>query len=155
MENNENTIDVLNDLVKINNDRITGYEKAIEDSKSDTHDYHSLFNEMIQQSKRYKDQLINEITALGGKADYDSTTNSGKIYRGWMDVKSTFQGNTDKSALELSEFGEDAAQKAYKEALSEDDLPQSVRQMLENQKMQLKQSHDTIKMERDKQKAES
>lgn len=155
MENKEKTIDVLNDLVKINNDRIAGYEKAIEDSKSDTHNYHSLFNQMIQESQRYKQQLINEINVLGGDADSGSTTNSGKIYRGWMDIKSTFQGKTDKSALELSEFGEDAAQKAYKEALSEDDLPSSVRQLLESQKMQLKQSHDKIKMERDKQKAHS
>ncbi len=35
MENNEKIIDVLNDLVRINNDRIKGYEKAIEDSKND------------------------------------------------------------------------------------------------------------------------
>ena len=108
---------------------------------------------MIQESQRYKGQLINEINILGGDADNNSTTNSGKIYRAWMDVKSTFQGKTGKSALELSEFGEDAAQKAYKDALSEEDLPSSVRRLLESQKMQLKQSHDKIKMERDKQKA--
>lgn len=155
MENKENTIDVLNDLVQINNDRIEGYEKAIEDSKSGTDNYDSLFNQMIQQSRNYKAELVNQINILGGDADINSTTNSGKIYRGWMDLKSTFQGKTNKSALELSEFGEDAAQKAYKEALDEDDLSPAVRQLLENQKMNLKQSHDKIKMERDKQKAQS
>lgn len=153
MENNEKTIDVLNDLVRINNDRIKGYQKAIEDSKGGDHDYDGLFRQMINQSENYKTQLINEIKSLSGKADYESNTTSGKIYHAWMDVKSAFQGKTDKSALELSEYGEDAAQKAYKDALETDGLPSSVRQLIQNQKMKLKESHDTIKMERDKEKA--
>lgn len=155
METVEKTINVLNDLVQINNDRIVGYEKAIEDSKNDGSSYDSLFNHMIEQSKEYKQQLAKEINTIGGDADYESTTTSGKIYHVWMDIKSTFQGKTDKSALELSEFGEDAAQKAYKEALAEEDLSPSTRQMIENQKMNLKASHDKIKMERDAQKAQS
>ena len=34
MEKNRETIEVLNDLIQINNDRIVGYEKAIRDRKS-------------------------------------------------------------------------------------------------------------------------
>ncbi len=51
MENQEKVIDALNDLVKINNDRIEGYEKAIEDSKSDG-EYNSLFREMIESKQK-------------------------------------------------------------------------------------------------------
>ena len=149
MENNEKVIDVLNDLVQINNDRIRGYEKAIEDSKNEDMDLESLFNQMISQSAQNKRQLINEINSLGGNADKGSTTNSGKIYRAWMDVKSAFQGHSQKSALELCEFGEDAAQKAYKDALSTDNLPPSTRQLLLTQKGQLNESHDIIKRKRD------
>lgn len=152
METLEKTADVLNDLVQINNDRIIGYEKAIEDSKNGGSSYAPLFNQMIQQSKDYKQQLINEIQTVGGDADSKSTTTSGKIYHMWMDIKSTFQGKSDKSALELSEFGEDAAQKAYKEALEEDYLPATTRHLIVAQKMALKVSHDKIKMERDAQK---
>jgi len=155
METLEKTVDVLNDLVQINNDRIIGYEKAIEDSKNDGSSYAALFNQMIQQSKDYKRQLINEIKTVGGDADYESTTTSGKIYHMWMDIKSTFQGKSDKSALELSEYGEDAAQKAYKEALNEEDLPASARELIETQKMNLRVSHDKIKRERDAQKVQS
>ena len=149
MANKEKVIEVLNDLVQINNDRIKGYEKAIEDTKNDEVGYGSLFDEMIHQSVQYKQQLIDEINSLGGEADRSSTTNSGKIYRAWMDVKSAFQGHSDKSALELCEFGEDAAQKAYKEALSTDDLNASTRQLLLTQKAKLKESHDVIKRNRD------
>lgn len=152
---NEEFIDVLNDLVQINNDRIKGYEKAIEDTKSADSDYQSVFNKMIQQSTQYKQELLNAINSNGGDADTDSTTTSGKIYRAWMDVKSAFAGKSDKSALELCEFGEDAAQKAYTEALNSDNLPQSVIQLLISQQSQLKQSHDLIKAERDMEKAKS
>ncbi len=154
MENHEKVIDALNDLVKINNDRIEGYEKAIEDSKSDG-EYNSLFREMIDQSRKYKEQLINEINTLGGKADRNSNTSSGKVYHVWMDVKSSVQGKTDKSALQLSEYGEDAAQKAYTEALQTDNLQASTRDLIQNQKEHLKNSHDTIKRKRDMQEAHS
>lgn len=153
---NDEITDVLNDLIQINNDRIEGYEKAIEDTKSLGSDYQSLFRQMIQQSSKYKQELIAEVRRIGGDPEWDSTTNSGKIYRAWMDVKSTFTGKSDKSALELCEAGEDAAQKAYKEALdSSDTLPVDTLQLLRTQKTGLKASHDLIKTHRDLEKARS
>jgi uncharacterized protein (TIGR02284 family) len=86
---------------------------------------------------------------MGGESETDSTTNSGKIYRTWMDVKSAFTGKSEKSALELCEFGEDAAQKAYEEALSSEDISNETRELLSRQKNELKESHDIIKAERD------
>ena len=152
----EKLIEVLNDLVQINNDRMEGYRKAIEDTKSSGFDYNNLFNQMIGQSSKYKQELINEINSKGGDAERESTTNSGKIYRMWMDVKSAFAGKNDKSALELCEFGEDAAQKAYDEALkSSVEIPASTRGLLVTQKDELKKSHDLIKAHRDMEKAKA
>ena len=111
MERNDALTDLLNDLVQINNDRITGYEKAIRDTKPGDIDLQSMFKRMMEESYRYKQELINEINKYGGNADIESTTGSGKIYRFWMDIKSAFTGKTDTSVLELCEFGEDAAQK--------------------------------------------
>ena len=148
MAYNSETTDVLNDLIKINNDRIEGYEKAIKDSQTDTV-YDELFNRMIQQSSIIRQELSNEIRRMGGESETDGTTNSGKIYRAWMDVKSAFTGKSEKSALELCEFGEDATQKAYEEALSSEDIPIETRELLLRQKNELKESHDIIKAERD------
>ena len=148
MAYNSETTDILNDLIKINNDRIEGYEKAIKDSQTDTV-YDELFNRMIQQSSIIRQELSNEIRRMGGESETDGTTNSGKIYRAWMDVKSAFMGKSEKSALELCEFGEDAAQKAYEEALSSEDIPIETRELLLRQKNELKESHDIIKAERD------
>jgi uncharacterized protein (TIGR02284 family) len=148
MAYNSETTDVLNDLIKINNDRIEGYEKAIKDSQPDTN-YDELFNRMIQQSRIIRQELSNEIRRMDGESETDGTTNSGKIYRTWMDVKSAFTGKSEKSALELCEFGEDAAQKAYEEALSSEDISNETRELLSRQKNELKESHDIIKAERD------
>src|ERR1041385_6573479 len=111
MESNNGLIDVLNDLVQINNDRIAGYEKAIKDSKPEDVGFHSMFRRMIDESSQYKSELISAINRLGGEATIRSTTNSGKVYRVWMDIKSTFTGKSELSVLELCEYGEDAAQK--------------------------------------------
>ena len=150
MVRNDALIDVLNDLVQINNDRIAGYEKAIKDSKGENGSYHSMFRRMIDESSQYKRELIGAINTLGGEADIRSTTASGKVYRVWMDVKSTFAGRSDLSVLELCEFGEDAAQKAYDEALKSDvEMPAKIREIIVNQKGQLRNAHDTIKSQRD------
>ena len=154
--NNEEVIDVLNDLIQINNDRIEGYEKAIEDTRSRSVDYLPLFNQMIQQSGKYKLELIDEVRSIGGDPEWNSTTNSGKIYRAWMDIKSAITGKTEQSALELCELGEDAAQKAYNDALdTSNDLPLATRQLISRQKSELKESHDLIKRNRDMEKARS
>jgi len=150
MVRNNALIDVLNDLVQINNDRIAGYEKAIKDSKGENGSYNSMFRRMIDESSQYKRELIDAINTLGGEADIKTTTNSGKVYRVWMDVKSAIAGKTDLSVLELCEFGEDAAQKAYEEVLKSDvEMPSKIRELIVNQKTQLRNAHDTIKRQRD------
>jgi uncharacterized protein (TIGR02284 family) len=51
--------------------------------------------------------------------------------------------------LASCEFGEDAAQKAYKTALEDEDLPADLRSLVTEQKTALKTSHDLIKQYRD------
>jgi uncharacterized protein (TIGR02284 family) len=148
MENNVAKIsEVLNDLLRINNDRIEGYEKA--SKETDDVDLKALFTSMAAESRIIATELTREIRNYGGDPDYKDTTSSGKIYRVWMDVKATFAGNDRKSVLNACEFGEDAAQKAYKDALESDDLNASVRSLIQNQKNTLRKSHDLIKKERD------
>lgn len=154
MAQNEKLVTVLNGLIEINNDRIVGYEKAIEETKDGQVDLVAIFNKYIDDSRGYASELKQEVLDLGGEAETDGTTNSGKIYRVWMDVKAAFSGHTRKSILENCEFGEDAAQKAYKEALESDaEISADVRQLIAEQKAELKEAHDTIKKYRDAQAA--
>lgn len=151
MERNDHLNEVLNDLVRINNDRIEGYERAINETKDRDTDLQAVFHRMADESRQYASELKNEIRRNGGSGDVaEGTTVSGKIYRAWMDIKSAFTGKGRKTVLENCEFGEDAAQKAYDEALKTDaPLPTEVRQLIVNQKTSLKASHDTIKQYRD------
>ncbi len=153
MSNNENVIEVLNDLVQINNDRIKGYEKAVDEVEDIDVDLKSIFSKMADQSRKIKADLANHVSALGGEIA-EGTTGSGKIYRTWMDIKATFSGNDRQTALNNCEFGEDAAQKAYKEALESDaDMNTDIRQLIAHQKDELKTAHDAIKSMRDANKA--
>lgn len=142
------TIETLNDLIQINNDRIEGYEKALEELKTEDSDLKALFSSMISESHEIRLALGTEVNVLGGDMDR-STTTAGKIYRAWMDVKAVFTGHTRESILANCEAGEDAAQRAYRTALDEEELPAYLREMISEQQLTLKASHDQIKALRD------
>jgi uncharacterized protein (TIGR02284 family) len=148
MGNNTVDTETLNDLLQINNDRIVGYEKAIEELEPKDSDLKALFVRMIGESHKLKLALATEVQALGKDAE-TGTTNSGKLYRAWMDVKAVFTGHDRKTILDNCENGEDAAQRAYKEALAEENLSAHLRTLLTEQKAQLRLSHDEIKALRD------
>jgi|SRR5688572_12245571 len=138
--------ETLRDLIRINNDRVTGYSKAATQAKDD--DLQSLFSQLAQQSRQFANELRGCLTD-NEKEVTDETTTAGKIYRTWMDVKATFGGDNRKAILASCEFGEDAAQKAYKEALEEGDLTPDVRAIIQQQKSILREAHDQVKMMRD------
>ena len=150
MKTTDKAAEILNDLVQINNDRIEGYEKAIENLKAEDQDLKKVFVSMIDESRKCKMALSNELNVFRKDTEEGSTT-SGKLYRAWMDVKAVFTGHNRKSVLENCEFGEDAAQKAYKDASNEEDLPANLKSMILEQKAILRQSHDKIKLLRDQQ----
>lgn len=149
----EKTVNVLNDLIKINHDRVVGYEKAIEELKDGDGDLKTLFQRYVTESRQYAQELTQEVTRQGGEPA-EGTTNTGKIYRVWMDLKTAITGKDRKTILENCEFGEDAAQKAYDLALNADaDLEPSLRDLLVRQKATLRTGHDEVKRLRDLQAA--
>lgn len=153
MNDNKKIISVLNDLIKINIDRITGYEKAINDLNSSEVMLKTLFSQVAEDSHDIKSQLTDKVLSLGGEPASDRTV-PGTIYQAWMDVKATFSGHDTGSTLEACEFGEDAAQRAYEAAqkAAEEDFPADIKHMITSQKNLLKMSHDQIKAQRDQHK---
>ena len=146
---NDKLVEVLNDLIEINNDRVNGYEKAAEETKDRDVDLQAIFNKMADDSRKYAAELTREVSRLGGTPE-TGTTNSGKLYRVWMDVKAIFTGKDRQAILENCEFGEDAAQKAYKAALASDaEMSAETRQLITDQQASLKTAHDLIKKYRD------
>lgn len=144
MEKSREVTEVLNDLVMINNDRIAGYNRAIRELKPGDGDLKLLFDRMIIESQQIKSDLANEIQVLHGDVEKGSSE-MGKIYRAWMDVKAVFTGENRHTILSNCEEGEDAVQKAYKKALETDRLPSFLRDLLNSQQNMLKYSHDEIR----------
>ncbi len=149
MEAIESTTEVLNDLLKINNDRIEGYEKA--SNETEDLDLKTVFRTMADESRVYANRLSQLISEHGGEPEVGSTTTSGKLYRVWMDVKATFTGKDRKAILNACEFGEDAAQAAYKNAIANYELSGVAREIITEQQSALRESHDMIKKYRDMQ----
>lgn len=149
MTQNEQTAEILNDLIKINNDRVEGYTKAIEETKAEDADLKAIFESMKAESMEYRGQLTSLVSKLG-EEKAEGTRMDGKIYRAWMDVKAAFTGSDRKTILNSCEFGEDAAQKAYRSALdSNGELTSEARQLVSTQQASLKAAHDKIKALRD------
>ena len=113
MENKE-TIEVLNTLVEINNDRIEGYKTA--GNETEQADLGMLFAEFENISRKCIAELANEIIKLNGEVT-EGTTTQGKFFRVWMALKAAATGNDRKAILDSCEYGENAAQETYTEVL--------------------------------------
>jgi uncharacterized protein (TIGR02284 family) len=150
MAENSDIIEVLNDLVLINNDRVAGYEKAHNETNEIENDLRSMFSNLAEQSRGFAADLKNEVVKLGGEPATGTLT-SGKLYRAWMDIRSVFTSDNRRAVLENAETGEDAAKKAYEEAVKAD-LPHDIMQMLIKQQTSILTAHDTIKRDRDRQR---
>jgi uncharacterized protein (TIGR02284 family) len=142
------TASVLEDLIKINNDRIEGYEKALKDLKPADTDLRMIFLNSIDQSRSIRMILGNELQTLKENIPL-GTSGSGTIHRAWLDLKATFTGHTRHAILASCEFGEDAIQKAYESALSSEHLPEYLSSIVLEEKKELKAVHDQIRKLRD------
>lgn len=148
VDQNKEVVSTLNDLVKINNDRIEGYKKAAEEAKENP-TLRVMFNEKVADSQKFVSELNQHIARIGGEHT-NKTTVAGKVFRGWMDIKDTFKPSDKTTILDSCEFGEDAALRAYDMALKSDaELDAEVRNKIIEQKESIKTSHDRIKLQRD------
>jgi uncharacterized protein (TIGR02284 family) len=145
---NRELIETLNDLVKINHDRIEGYEKA-SNQATDNPIFRKLFEKNASDSRKFAVDLQQHVAKLGGE-QATGTTVSGKIFRGWMDIKNTFKPSDQTTILDSCEFGEDAALRAYDMALKSDaELEAELRKKIIEQKESIESSHNQIKQQRD------
>lgn len=140
---NDKTLEVLNNLLEINNDRLEGYDTA--SKETDETDLKGLFRTLAKTSLRCRQELVDEINSLGGEP-VEGTKMSGKFFRAWMDVKAALSGHDRKTIISSCEFGEDKATETYKNVLMNDFLHLSPRQLtlVHSQYTLLKADHDTV-----------
>ena len=89
-----------------------------------------------------------EVAAAAGLSEDVGGTVAGSTHRIWGDLKANLGGG-DHTLLVTAEQGEDAAKKAYQEALESSDVTGEVRSVLQKQQPHIQESHDRVKAMRD------
>lgn len=144
----ETTIEVLNSLITINNDRVEGYRTAGEETEEQ--DLKTLFASFSSTSEKCKRELVTEVIKLGG-TPAEGTRTTGKFFRVWMDVKAALTGKDRKAILNSCEYGEDVAKETYEKALENDseNLNAEQQSMIKAQHALLVADHNKVKTLRD------
>lgn len=148
---NDDIVDILNDLIETAKDGEYGFRSAAEYLKAA--DTRTLFQQRAEACRQAAAELQGLVRQHGGQAD-DSGSATGAMHRGWVAVKGTLAGYTDKALLEETERGEDLALESYRQALQQS-LPPELRTVLERQYEGVKQNHAQVRFLRDQARAAS
>lgn len=142
---NEDVISTLNNLIETNKDGQEGFKQAAEGVEDSS--LKSTFFEYSQQRSQFTGELQGLVRELGGDPE-NSGSIAGSLHRGWINIKSAVTGQDKGAILNEAERGEDAAKKAYKDAM-ENDLPANVNAVVSRQSAAVQAAHDKIKLLRD------
>ena len=136
----ENT--VLNNLIETLKDGQEGFKQAAESVRSPA--LKSLFSEYSQQRSRFATSLQAEARKLGEEKPETSSSATGALHRGWINLKSAITGGDEHAILAECERGEDSAVEEYKKAL-DDGLSPSAQELVSRQFAEIKAAHDRIR----------
>jgi uncharacterized protein (TIGR02284 family) len=139
----------LNDLIECCKDGEYGYRASAEQLKDPT--IKDLFTRRAAECQRSAKELQGLVVQLGGEPD-DSGTAMGAVHRGWVATKAKLTSYEDLHVLEETERGEDKAMSTYRDALQQD-MPSSVRSVVEQQYEGVKRNHAEVRSLRDKARA--
>ncbi|MFJ4110932.1 MULTISPECIES: PA2169 family four-helix-bundle protein [Pseudomonas] len=154
---NKDVINVLNDLIEYSKDGEKGFRTSAEDVKNP--ELKSFFAQRAGECGNAASELQSEVRRLGGDPE-TSTSISGDLHRGWVNLKSMVTGKDDEAVLNEVERGEDHALKAYKEAreklvkLGRSATDQSY-MLVEKQLQGVQRNHDQVKALRNAARARS
>jgi uncharacterized protein (TIGR02284 family) len=108
----------------------------------------SYFLEESRVRGSYAAELEKTVNLVTDADVHESGTLAGALHRTWGDVKAHL-GGSDHTLLETAEQGEDAAKKAYREALDDTAVSDTVRALIAQQAEHVNRSHDRVKEFRD------
>jgi uncharacterized protein (TIGR02284 family) len=149
----DESIDVLNNLIVLNNDRIDGYKAAYSETYKE--ELRDLFTTFQQTSQKCKQELESEVKRLNGIPE-EGTMILGKLHRGWMDIKAAIMGSDSEAILDSCEYGDQTIIRAYQDALEEENkaITFEQRTMLNHQLALLKADYEKVKAMQDLMKNE-
>ncbi len=108
----------------------------------------SFFLQEAQTRASFARELEAEYGTTDGESNDLGGTTVGAVHRVWGDLKAKLGGG-DHTLLDTAEQGEDAAKKAYAEALDDNSISGNLRSILTRQQIHIQQAHDKVKALRD------
>jgi uncharacterized protein (TIGR02284 family) len=140
MENKE-VIATLNDLIETSKDGEDGFRTCAGAVKNA--DLKHFFEVAAERCAQGASELQSKVRSLG-KSPEQSGSLSGSLHRGWVNIKAAVTGKDEAAVLAECERGEDAAKRAYEDALKKD-LPADLRSVVERQYRGVRENHDRIR----------
>ncbi|UOG75313.1 PA2169 family four-helix-bundle protein [Hymenobacter tibetensis] len=129
----------LHELLLFVNDRIEGYQRAVDESQ-DTK-LRGYYKQLVSQSQQFSNRLNQFLRQQEGGVEKGRTV-KGRLYRAWMDTKAAITGADEKAILGSNIYGEEWALKAYEDAINDHTLTGAIRSEVERQ---YAQSQNTYK----------
>jgi uncharacterized protein (TIGR02284 family) len=149
METLEKSVEALNGLIEINNDRAAGFGHAAHELDESDTDLKVIFLQLKDESRANVHELGTLVNKAGGEVEMGMSGN-GTLHRMWLDIKSAFTGHDRKSILEECERGEDVIKKAYQHVFEQDGgLPPEFSEVVLRQQRGIIAAHNQIKALRD------
>ncbi|MGI8639578.1 MAG: PA2169 family four-helix-bundle protein [Pyrinomonadaceae bacterium] len=142
---NEDVISTLNNLIETCKDGQDGFKTSAEGVERS--DLKTVFYELSQQRSQFAGELQSLVREMGGDPETAGSV-SASLHRGWINIKSAVTGQDESAILNEAERGEDAAKKAYKDALAES-LPANVNTLVQKQSEAVNAAHDKVRNLRD------
>jgi uncharacterized protein (TIGR02284 family) len=140
----ENT--VLNNLIETLKDGQEGFKRAAEGISDPK--LKSLFRDYSEQRSRFATALQSEARRHGETEPETSSSATGALHRGWINLKSAITGGDEHAILAECERGEDSAVEEYNKAL-DNGLSPSAQELVLRQFAEIKAAHDRIRSLRD------
>ena len=144
------TTSLLNELIETSRDGQNGFAKAA--AEIEEPELKAFFIQASQRCAEGARELQEKVRALGGEPEESGST-LGAAHRGWLDVKAAATGRDTHAILEEVERGEDYAKGKYNEALTHEELPEDVREVLTRQYQGVIENHDRVRDLRDQYRA--
>jgi len=139
---------LLNELVETLKDGQKGYADAMTNVED------ASLKETFKKYAVQRAGFVTEIEDQMFKLDLHPNTNEGtsttsKVHRAWIDLKAALTSKDSKAVLNECERGEDYAVKAYQTALEAQDLPSTLKSLIEKQYQGVQEAHNNIRSLRD------
>lgn len=141
----EETIEKLNDLIRINIDSRQGLVDAAEAIDDDA--VAGLFRAVATERAEFADQLKSYVTWNDENPTKEQSFAS-KVHQCWMNCRAKLNGGDAHVVLIEAEYGEDQIKHAYEDALT-DNPGSAMSDVLHSQYAVVKSGHDRIRDMRD------